>query len=174
MKWLMLAVCVLVALVAFGGAMAVMGMFVAKGHTATRQATFGAKRDEVWRAITDIDGFPAWRKDVKRVERLADRGGRPVWVEHGGQGKVTYERVEAEEGKRLVGKIADPGLPFGGTWTYELSDAGSGTELRITERGEIYNPVFRFISQFFDMNATIEGYLKALGKKFGEDVVPAA
>ena len=173
MKWLMLAVCVVVALAAFGGTMAALGMFVPKWHVAARKARFRASRDEVWKAITDIEGFPAWRKDVKKVERLPDRDGRPLWKEHGGQGAVTFERVEAVPGERLVGRIADPDLPYGGTWTYELATADGGVELRITERGEIYNPVFRFMSQFFDMNATIEEYLKALGRKFGEDVAVA-
>lgn len=174
MKWLMLAVCVVVALAAFGGAMAALGMFVPKGHVASRKARFRASRDDVWKAITDIDAFPAWRTDLKKVERLPDRDGRPAWREHGRQGAVTFERVEAVPGERLVGRIADPDLPYGGSWTYELAPADGGVELRITERGEIYNPVFRFMSQFFDMNATLEEYLKALGKKFGEEVSPVA
>ena len=40
----------------------------------------------------------------------------------------------------------------------------------ITENGEIYNPFFRFMARFvFGYTATMETYLKALGKKFGED-----
>lgn len=172
MKWLMLAGCMAVALAAFGGSMALLGQFVPKGHVASRKARFRASRDDVWKAITDIDGFPAWRKDLKKVERLPDRDGRPAWREHGRQGAIAFERVEAVPGVRLVGRIADPDLPYGGTWTYELAPADGGVELRITERGEIYNPLFRFMSQFFDMNATIDEYLKALGKKFGEEVTP--
>ena len=68
-------------------------------------------------------------------------------------------------------KIADPDLPFGGTWTYELKPSGSGTRVTITEDGEVYNPIFRFMSHvFFSQSATIETYLKSLGKKYGEEV----
>jgi len=172
MKWLMLAGCVVVGLAAFGGAMAVMGLLTPKSHVVARRAVYRASREEVWRAIAEVEGYPGWRKDVKRVERLTDREGRAVWREAGGQGEIVFERVEAVAGERMVVRIADPGLPFGGTWTYELAAVEGGTELRITERGEIYNPVFRFMSRFFDLGATIEGVMKSLGKKFGEEIVP--
>jgi hypothetical protein len=73
-----------------------------------------------------------------------------------------------------VTKIADPDLPFGGTWTYELTPApGGGTRLAITERGNVKNVVFRFMSRYvFGYTATLDGFLRALGKKGGEDVTP--
>ena len=58
------------------------------------------------------------------------------------------------------------GLLFGGTWTYELTPVGRATLLRITERGEVYNPVFRVMSRFvFGHTATIDAYLAALGAR---------
>ena len=39
----------------------------------------------------------------------------------------------------------------------------------LTEAGEIYNPIFRFMARFvFGYSGTIEAYLKALHAKFGE------
>jgi hypothetical protein len=66
-----------------------------------------------------------------------------------------------------VTRIADPHLPFGGTWTYEVAPAvGGGSTLTITENGEVYNLVFRFISRFvMGYTATIDRYLEALRKK---------
>jgi hypothetical protein len=62
-----------------------------------------------------------------------------------------------------VSRIADKKLPFGGTWTYELKAADRGTALTIREDGEVYNPVFRFVSRYvFGHYATLDGYLKAL------------
>ena len=41
----------------------------------------------------------------------------------------------------------------------------------ITEDGEIYNVIFRFVARFFmGYNSNIEGYLNGLGRKFGEPV----
>ena len=68
-------------------------------------------------------------------------------------------------------RIADDTLPFGGTWTYELAPEGAGTRLTITEDGVVRNVVFRFLSRWvFSHTATLEKYLRALGRKFGEEV----
>jgi hypothetical protein len=70
---------------------------------------------------------------------------------------------------RLVARIADPNLPYGGGWTYEVSAVDGGTLLRVTERGEVYNPIFRFVSRFImGHTKSLEDYLNALAKKFGE------
>jgi hypothetical protein len=62
---------------------------------------------------------------------------------------------------------------IGGTWTHELTPDGSGTRLTITERGWVGNPIFRFVSRFvMGQTATIDSYLHALGKRFGEEVKP--
>ena len=92
---------------------------------------------------------------------LPVRADPPRWVEHGSNGDIAFESVERDPPRRLVTRIADRSLPFGGTWTYELTPAGSGTRLRITEHGEVFNPVFRFMSRFvFGHTATIDRFLK--------------
>ncbi len=83
---------------------------------------------------------------------------------------MPLETLESVPNERLVRKIANPKAPFGGTWTYELQLADGGCRLTNTERGEIYNPIFRLASRPFDLRATIDAYLRALGKKLGEDV----
>jgi hypothetical protein len=69
--------------------------------------------------------------------------------------------------------MADRGLPFGGTWTFEIAPAGGGgSDLRIREDGQIYNVLFRFMARFFfGYTASIEGYLRDLGAKFSQSVV---
>jgi hypothetical protein len=67
-----------------------------------------------------------------------------------------------------VTRVADPDQPFGGTWTFDIGPDSGGARLTITERGEVYNPVFRFIARFvFGYTATIEGYLRSLREKLG-------
>ena len=83
------------------------------------------------------------------------------------------EVIEFLPPRRFSLRIADPKLPFGGTWTYELRTADGGTLVTITENGEIGNPVMRFLSRFvFGQTSTMEGYLRALGRKYGETVTP--
>jgi hypothetical protein len=43
--------------------------------------------------------------------------------------------------------------------------------LRITEQGEVYNPVFRFVSRFvIGQNRTIETYLRDLGTATAQEI----
>lgn len=75
----------------------------------------------------------------------------------------------------LVGRIASTDVPFGGTWTFQVAPDGSGARVTITERGWVSNPIFRFVSRFvIGETATMDTYLRALGKRFGEKVSPAA
>jgi hypothetical protein len=103
---------------------------------------------------------------VKAVERVSTGPAGPSWVEISPSGdRMPIETVEAVPPRRFVGRIG-PGLPFGGTWTYEIEPAGAGSTLTITERGEIYNPIFRFMARFvFGHTATMEKYLEALRRK---------
>lgn len=169
MKWALLAIGILAALVAI---VALIGVLLPKAHSATRSARFQQSPEAVWRAITDIEAFPSWREGLKSVERLPDRDGRPAWRETDKHGQaISFEIIESDAPRKLVGRIAGPKLPFGGTWTYQVAPAAGGSVLTITENGEIYNPIFRFLARFvFGYTTTIETYLRSLGKKFGEDV----
>ena len=165
MKWLLIGIAVLAGIVVL---VAAIGALLPKAHVASRQARVNATPETVWKLITDVDGFPSWRGDVKRIERLADRGGRAVWVEETSSGRITLAVDRTEPPRLLVLRIADPDLPFGGTWTYELQPEAQGTVLTITENGEVYNPIFRFMARFvFGHEATIAGYLDALRQKTG-------
>ena len=156
MKWFLIVAAVLVALVLL---MALVGTLLPQDHVATRSARYLKTPAEVFAVISDVEGFGAWRKDVKKVEVISPTS----WRENG---ELTLEIIEQSAPTRLVTRIA-PGLAFGGTWTYELSPDGDGVKLTITERGEVYNPIFRFMSRFvFGHSATLDGYLAQLGAKF--------
>jgi len=170
MRWVLGIVGALVALVLL---VYVVGLLVPKSHVASASARYAAAPDAIWTTLTDVAAFPQWRRDVKRVEVLPDESGQRGWREYGSQGTITYRVAESIPQQRLVSRIADQNLPYGGTWTYELTPAGSGTRLTITERGEIYNPIFRFVSRFvLGYTATMNGMLRAIGTKHSETVTP--
>ena len=166
LKWTLMIVGGLVVLI---GAVAVIGLMLPKDHHAAKTMTVRAAPATVFGVITDFAKAAEWRSDLQRVEMLPNEGGAIMFREIGSQGPMTF-RVEAlEPPTRLVTRIADKSLPFGGTWTYDLKPQGSGTELTITEDGEVYNPIFRFMSKFFfSQTATIEAYQASLKKKLGE------
>jgi uncharacterized protein YndB with AHSA1/START domain len=159
MKWLLLGVAILTALaVVVGG----IGWLLPVAHTARRQQRLPVPPESVWKVITDVAAFPSWRADVARVESLPNRDGRTIWTEHGSSGEMTIS-IERSEPPRLLVTRIEPGLPFGGTWTYELAPDAGGSVLTITERGEVYNPIFRFMSRFiFGHDSTLAGYMAAL------------
>ena len=76
--------------------------------------------------------------------------------------------------RRIVTRIEGDDLPYGGAWAYALEPQGNATRITITEHGEVYNPVFRFVSKYIiGHTGTIDTYLRNLGSKFGTDVLPA-
>jgi uncharacterized protein YndB with AHSA1/START domain len=146
----------------------VLGSSLPQSHVATLSAAFPAAPDVVWTTITDVGAFPTWRRDVKAVEKVSNGPTGVSWVEVGANGdRIPLETVESAPPKRLVARIGE-GPPFGGTWTYELAPEGTGTRLTITERGEIYNPFYRFFARYvFGYTSTMEGYFQALTTKLG-------
>ena len=53
---------------------------------------------------------------------------------------------------------------------YVLESNGGNTRVRITEDGQVYNPMFRFMSRVVvGQTRTIDTYLRALGKAIGQE-----
>jgi hypothetical protein len=170
MKGMLLGVGVLVLL---GVAVAVIGALLPRGHVAAREAMFRRPAAEVFAIVRDVAAAPAWRTGLKAVELLPPREGRLCFREVSGHGAITFCVCEEKPAERWVVEIADPELPFGGTWTYEFTAEPAGTRVRITERGEVKNVLFRFMARFvFGHARTLETYLRDLGRKLGEDVAP--
>ena len=163
MKWVWIAGGSLVLIV---GLVALIGAMLPQSHRATRRARYKQQQPAAIYAI--VAGPPDWRSDVKSFGRISDR----QWWEQDSHGqKIVYELVEDRAPSRRVTRIADPKLPFGGMWTIEIAPEGEGSAVRITEDGEIYNVIFRFVARFFmGYTSTIDGYLRDLGRKFGEAV----
>jgi len=170
MKWVLIVIVMVAVLVAVA---CVIGWMLPQGHTSTRTLRLKQSPATVWAAISDAQAMPSWRLNVVKVERVPDQNGHAVWRESYKNGdSLPLEMVESTPPTRLVGRIADPKLPFGGTWTYEIAPVEGGCTLTITERGEVYNPIFRLVSRFMNQAATIEEYLSYLARKFGEEYPP--
>ena len=159
------------ALVAIATVIAAIGWSLPVKHRASVARAFQASPTQIFALITDVSSFPSWRSDVKGVDTLPDENGRKRWVETTKSGPpITFVVERSEPDRLLVARIANTDLPFGGAWTYELSPAGTGrTMVRITEDGEVYNPVFRFVSRYvMGHEATIKQYLSSIGTRFPE------
>jgi len=149
----------------------VIGWMLPVRHSATVARTYKASAPALFGLLTDVPSFPTWRREITKIDVLPDENGHRRWKETTKNGPpITFMVERSVPNQLLVGRIADPTLPFGGTWTYELTPAGDGsTTLRITEDGEVYNPIFRFVSRFvMGHDATMKQYLSAVGNRFAD------
>lgn len=127
---------VLAAVVALVVLVTIIGAMLPKAHTATRSAVVAQSPEAVYAFAL------AKARDPQ------------------------YEIVEDQPRRRLVTRIADKSLPYGGSWTIDLAPEASGTRVTITENGEVYDPLFRFLSRYvFGHTATMDAYLKELAAK---------
>lgn len=165
---------VLGGLVGLVAAVAVIGLFIPREHMASSQVLLAQPPDSVWVAIRDFENIPAWWPETKSVRRLPDAGGHEVWEQTLGDGyAMTLEVAEETRPTRLHTVIVGPpDSPFGGSWTYELALERDGTRVTVTENGWISNLIFRSVARAIGYHRTLDGYLVALGKRFGESVTP--
>ena len=131
-----IALIILGALIALIVVMAIIGAMLPKAHTATRSAVIRKQPPDLYAIIRELASTPE------------------------------YEIVEDVPPQRLISRIADKSLPYGGSWTYVLDPVPEGTRLTITENGEVYNPIFRFMSKFvFGHTKTMDDYLASLQRR---------
>ena len=141
----------------------VVGALLPKHHIATRSVAFRATPDQLF---TLIAGPQDWRPDVARTEIVSDAAGRNLLRETTRDGQtITYEVVHRVPPTSLKRRIVTENLPYSGTWTFTLQPQGDLTVVRITEDGQVYNPIFRFVSRFIlGHTRTLDAYLNDLAK----------
>ena len=155
-------------LIAVGVIVFVIGWMLPVAHVVSNSAGFARPPEAIYAIVSDVWSYPKWWSDMSRVEALPPNAGRARFRQHMGADGVVVEVVEAVAPVRFVTRIADPGQPFGGTWTLEIAPTATGSTLTVTERGEVYNPVFRFVSRFvMGHTSTINSFLDALTKAAG-------
>src|SRR5215510_15106925 len=112
MKWIGIILGSLAVIVAV---VALAGMMLPKAHRATRSAHFRQPPEAVYAVIA---GPPDWRSEVKAFGKLSSG----QWWEQDAHGRrITFELVEDRAPQGRVTRIADRSLPFGGTWTVEIT-----------------------------------------------------
>lgn len=119
---------------------AAIGAALPVKHTATRTTRVALPPDALYTLLTQIK-----------------YGDVPVHVERQEPPSLLVSRVDASE------------KAFGGTWTYRIAPAPGGSELTITEDGEVYNVIFRFVSRFvIGHHATLDGYIRNLQARLAD------
>lgn len=130
---------ILIGLIVVFGVIAIVGWTLPVNHEASLSAQFNRPPEVVFALISDLSNYPKW------------------WPE----GNVKVEVVERVPPSRFVTRIVGE-TAFGGTWTIAIVPTPEGSRLTVTERGEVYNLIFRALSRFvFGHTSTMEGFLSA-------------
>lgn len=160
-------------LVLLVGIVALVGSRLPKSHVAARSILLRQQPQSVYSVVRDFGSAPKWRPDVKQIDVEARDGGLVHFREVGKNGTVNYEVTEDVPAQRMVTRIRDTDLGYSGQWTYMFAPENGGTRVTIREDGEVSNVIFRFMSRYvFGQTSTIDTYLTALAKHFGEDARP--
>ena len=164
---------VVVGLVLIAGIAALVGSQLPKAHVVSRSILLRRSPQDVYAVVRDLASAPRWRSDVKQIEVEPQQGGPVYFREVGKHGTINYELTEDVPAQRMVTRIRDTDLGYGGQWTYTFTPENGGTRVTIREDGEVSNVLFRFMSRYvFGHTATLDSYLTSLAKHFGEDVTP--
>lgn len=140
-----------------------VGAMLPVEHRASVSASLPAAPDTVWSRIDRIDRWPEWRD--AEVRELTDES---AVVTEGGE-TLRY-RIERPAERTLVTTIDTPDLPFGGRWIWTVTpSADGGSTVTIVEEGEVYAPIFRFVSRFvIGHDATLRAVMAQLEASFSE------
>ena len=150
-----------------------VGMSMPREHTVASRIQLTTPRDSVWAVLRAFGDYPKWDKDFKSSVRGTSRSGRELWVQDVGGMTMSVEFKSVQAPSRMVTEIVTgEKSDWGGVWTYDLVANGSGTEVTITEEGWIKSPIFRVMMKAMGTYSTMDGVLKALGARFGEQVTP--
>jgi hypothetical protein len=170
MKWVLLVVAVLVVI---GILMVVVGLLLPRNHMAASQVELTQPVDSVWAVLRDLGNTPSFWPELKSSSRMPDVEGRETWGQTMKNGYNLPIVIDEERPPNLlVTRIVARDAPFGGSWRYSLEAVNGGTRVTVTEDGWVSNPMFRVISKLMGHHTTLDSYLMALGKKFGEELKP--
>jgi uncharacterized protein YndB with AHSA1/START domain len=149
--------------------MLVMGGMQPRAHTASVATDINAPIAVVWQRIEDTAQQPSWRTGLSAVQPMPAQNGHICWMEIQKMGKMPLcEVLTAAPNTRIVA-IADPNLPYGGTWTYQLTETSpTTTHIAITENGTTGPWFFRFVGHYiFHEDTMIKQYEADLQKSAG-------
>ncbi len=139
-----------------------IGYSLPETASVTRSRIVAAPPERVFALVTDVAGQPAWRQDVGSVE-LSNDG--KSWTEKTQDGATISFRETAREAptRFAVSFTSDRG--FSGEWDGRFGASGAGTQVSMTERVTIPNPVFRLMARVLRITERfMDDYLDALAR----------
>jgi ribosome-associated toxin RatA of RatAB toxin-antitoxin module len=124
------------------------GRRLPRAHVASRSVRVAASPDDTFALISDVAGYPRWRKHVARVQ-IVRRDPTVRFRERGRHGMLELEVEASRAPERFVlATVTGSRAIFTGTWTFELASDGDGTRVTLTERGDVSSPIARLFARY--------------------------
>lgn len=148
MKLLLIIIGIIVCLIII---VIIIGYLLPVKHKSSVQVLIDAAPEKVWQRLINFKDYPEWRMDLKNVEVKSNT----EWVEtNSNNDKLPLKILTNKPLQTLITQFNATDLPYGGSWEFNLTPEGDNTMVSITENGEVYNPIFRFVSKFIMGHAT--------------------
>jgi hypothetical protein len=114
--------------------------------------SFDADQGLIWAALLDIESYPLWKPELKRIEMLGtNEKGFTKWREFYSFGKqVTYQITDYIPKSLLEIKIIEANHSSEGIWIYKLSNYQDRGVLQIKRFAIVQSYFERFIRRWID------------------------
>lgn len=146
-----------------------IGFLMPVKHQLSVSRQFAVDKKTIWQILVDFGHHANWRRDIVSAEKVsANDVANEIWQESDNHGNVIrYENRDIIKEQSLKRVIVSKHLAFGGSWTFNLASDDSQPQaqatLTITENGEVYNPMFRFLGKtVFGFDTSMRRFLEDL------------
>lgn len=129
--------------------LASVGQLLPRQQGASLTRIFPEAPEVLWQLITDLDNQPTWRRNLTRVERLPDQGGRTAWLEFHGRDAEAVRVADARAPLRLVTERVGEDATAEATWEWELAPVEEGSRLTLTRQVVVDQPLARAVGFVF-------------------------
>lgn len=129
--------------------LASVGQLLPRQQGASLTRIFPEAPEVLWQLITDLDNQPTWRRNLTRVERLPDQGGRTAWLEFHGRDAEAVRVADARAPLRLVTERVGEDATAEATWEWELAPVEEGSRLKLTRQVVVDQPLARAVGFVF-------------------------
>lgn len=160
---------VLIGLVALAAA---IGTTLPRNHIAASEIVLPIAPDTVWQVVRNPAALVGTWPELTTAVRVEDAAGRELWDQEVDGFKMRYLVTDPAPWQVITSIQSAPDAVFGGQWEYRVIPESQGTRVRVTEVGWVGNPMFRVMMAIMGSHRSLDGYLTALGRHFGQEVIP--
>lgn len=167
--WKKILVTLGAALIGLVGGVLILGTNAPLEYAGALERVIPAAPGAVYARLIDVESLPADRPELKSIEVLErDAAGQVVlWKEHADMdGYALFRRLEAIPDRRLTVRLEEGTFHFLGTWTYELSPAGQGVRVKISENSRVDSLLVRAMLALSGRDAVLRQELDRLEQQF--------